>query len=171
MRAFDWVNYSFIFVLYVAWISWWSLLGSYEVHFIDFLLLERYWVSVESQNEAQPLHICVILPPSAFGCAVKRSGRDEPLLGRSFQASLPKPFFLYFFFSPVLHFSFLFIASLLLLCTVFLVSNHRFCVCWFFKSVFILGACVWVCVCFCSLCIEWVCVRTRLSVKKLSWIH
>lgn len=39
------MNYSFIFVLDVAWISCWSLLGSYEVHFIDFLLLERYWAS------------------------------------------------------------------------------------------------------------------------------
>ncbi len=93
---------------------------------------ERNSASVGSQNRAQPLHICVVLPPSAFGSAVKRSGRDETLLGCSFQASLPN---LVFFF----HFS-----SLLLVCAVFLISNQHF----YMYSVHVSVSALW---------FEWVC--------------
>lgn len=100
-----WVKYSFILLL-VMWFS--------SAHRVDLAasirqLWSRFYrlssqegnsASVGSQNGAQPLHICVVLPPSAFGSAVKRSGRDETLLGCSFQASLPS-----LVFSFISHFS------------------------------------------------------------------
>ncbi len=113
-----WVKYSFILVLScgLRLLKSWSCTSVRQLWSCFYRLSsqERNSASVGSQNGAQPLHICVVVPPSVFGSAVKRSGRDETLLGCSFQASLPN---LVFFF----HFS-----SLLLVCAVFLISNQHF---------------------------------------------
>lgn len=100
-----------------------------------------YWES-EAEWSTAASDLRVVLPPPALGSAAERSGSDEALLRRSFQASLPKSFF------P----SFLSIAPFVsLLCSWFLITTFVF--------VDFSTACLYfVHVCFCTLWFERACM-------------